>query len=237
MIVSLDPSITHLGWVVFDESKTGKESVKSAGVFKTDAQEGLLIQRLITQRERVRHLLVSQGASYVVMEAPYWSDFSTELLFALNQQLHQIFLDLKIFVVYLQPTTVKKIALPKMKADVVTKHHMTHQAKKELGMMGRRFSEHVADAYFVGKIGLRFYKWFFLKEIKDQDLTEAEQDLFCGKHVYTRGLKKGMTEYKGIIYRENEQFFDYRKYARNSYVIAKEIEDGGQQALDTCRIL
>jgi len=228
MIAGFDPSLTHFGWVIFDEHKTDKESVLEAGVFKTSPEDGLLIQRLLMQKERIRLLLTSRNIKFVTMEAPYWGDFNTEILFALNQQIHELFLDLKMFVVYVQPQSLKKVALPDMKLNDVTKHHITHQAKKELDMSGKRFSEHVADAYFAGKIGHRFYKWFILHELQDHDLSEYEQDLFCGKHTFVKGVKKGTTEYTGLIYKENDQFFDYSKQARNSKIIAEEVTNGGK---------
>lgn len=235
-IASFDPSITHLGWVIFDETKTGKGAVLEAGVFKTKPTDGLLVQRLITQRERIRSLLMTWDIKFIAMEAPYLRDFSTELLFALNQHLHEAFLDQQTFVLYVQPNTLKRYALPDTKMEEITKHHITHQAKKELGLVGRVFSEHVADAYFVGKIGLKFYQWYFMHKYKDSDLSEYEHRLFCGKHTFKRGNKKGLTEYTGIIYRENSQFFDYRKQKRDSKKIMEEIRDVGQETFHSGRI-
>lgn len=236
MIASFDPSITHVGWVIFDETKSGSEAVSEAGVFKTDTSDGLLIQRLIRQRECVRLLLSSRGIKFVCLESPYFQDFNTEKLFALNQHIHEVFLNMGTFVLTISPTTRIKYTFPKMKSQDVAKFHTTLQAKKELGMEGRRFSEHVADAYFIGKLGLRFYQWHFMKTLTDSDLTEYEHHLFCGKHTFTKGIKKGLTEYTGIIYRENELFWDYSKQVRNSQVIAKEVTDGGED-FDPGRIL
>ncbi len=223
MIAGFDPSVTHLGWVIFDENKTGKEAVKEGGVFKTSPADGLMVQRLIMQRERVRALLKSRKISFVSMEAPYLQDYNTELLFALNQHIHEAFLDEKVYVMYVQPQTLKRFAVPDVKLNEVTKHHITHQAKKELDRMGRRFSEHVADAYFAGKVGLKFYQWYFMRKYTDDELTERERKLFCGKHTFVKGKRKGTTEYTGIIYRENDQFFDYTKGKRNSKIIAEDI--------------
>lgn len=219
-IAGFDPSITHFGWVIFDENKG---EVLKTGVFKTSPTDGLLVQRLIMQRERVRDLIEKNNINFVCMEAPYWQDFSTELLFALNQYIHEVFLNNKIFVVYIQPAVLKKSACPGLPLDEISKHAVTHQAKQELGLIGKRFSEHIADAYFVGKIGIRFYQWYLLKKLADIDLTEMEQKLFCGKHTFTRGDKKGITEYTGIIYRENEQFFDYRKPLKDSKTLTEEV--------------
>jgi hypothetical protein len=94
-----------------------------------------------------------------------------------------------------------------------------------LDKQGRRFSEHIADAYFAGKIGHKFYNWHILKTLKDEDLLPAEHDLFCGKHTFTRGAKKGVTEYTGLIYRENDQFWDYSKQTRDSRIITEEIRN------------
>jgi hypothetical protein len=230
MIAGFDPSLTHFGWVCFDDTKTGKDSVMEGGVFKTDPTDGLIIQRLLMQQERIRIFLSSRGIKFVSMEAPVWGDFNSELLFALNQFIHQVYLDLKVYVIQFPPTSLKKYAYPDKDPNEVTKHHMTHIAKTELGRHGKRFSEHVADAYFAGKIGLRYYKWLFKKELTDKDLSSHESEMFCGKHTYIRGAKKGITEYTGIIYKENEKFFDYTKKERDTKTIFKEIQDGGQSS-------
>ena len=235
-LVGIDPSLTHCGWVVFDENQTGRTAVLEIGIFKTDPSDGILIQRLLMQKERLRLLLSSRGIKFVAMEAPLLKDWSTELLFALHQNFHEVFLDQGIYLVYLQPSTIKKYAYPDLDPDDITKGHMTHAAKKELNRMGKRFSEHAADAYFAGKIGLKYYQWLFMKKYTDEQLSERERHMFCGKHQFTRGNKKGLTEYTGIIYRENEQFFDFSKYPRKSETIAKEITDGGKE-FNSFRIL
>jgi len=225
-IAGFDPSLTNFGWIILDEHKTGKDSLVDFGIFKTDTSYGVLVQRLILQRERVRKFLKQTDIRFISMEAPYFMDFNTELLFSLNQFIHEVFLDLNAFVLYVPPIRLKKIAVPEIKISEITKHHVIHQAKTELDMHGKRFSEHVSDAYFAAKIGIKFYRWHILKELKDEDLTEEERKLFCGKHIYIKGAKKGTTEYTGIIYKENDQFFDYTKYSRKSEDITKEILNG-----------
>jgi Holliday junction resolvasome RuvABC endonuclease subunit len=225
-IASFDPSLTHFGWALLDESLQGKNALINTGTFKTDPSDGLLVQRLILQRERIRKFLVDNKITFVAMEAPYWQDFATELLFALNQFVHEVFLNLEIFVLYIQPTSLKKFACPHMNPHEVTKHHMVHQAKTELEMHGRRFSEHVSDAYFAGKLGCIFYKWYITKEFQDENLPEYLKELFYGKHTFVRGAKKGVTEYNGIIYKENDQFYDYKKQIRKTSTIISEVANG-----------
>jgi hypothetical protein len=96
----------------------------------------------------------------------------------------------------------------------IHKAQMIERAKDLLGLHGKRLSEDEADAYHVSKIGFRFYKWFIEKSITETDLEPYEYKSFCGKHTFTRGMKKGVTEYTGFIYRENEMFFDYKKLNR-----------------------
>lgn len=236
MIAGFDPSITHFGWVIFDENKSGKGAVSEAGVFGTSPSDGLMVQRLIMQRERLRLFLTKKNIKFVAMEAPFWGDYSTELLYAHNQFLHEVFLELGIFVVYFQPGAWKKLVFPDMKADEVSKGFTTHFVKKELDRQGKRLNEHVADAYCVGKVGLRFYQWYILHKFKDDGLTEHEYECFCGKHTYVKGEKKGMTEYTGIIYRENSQFWDYSKHSRKTAEIIKELSSGGKNT-ESGRIL
>ena len=226
MIAGLDPSITHFGWVLLDETKTGKDLLVSNGTFKTDPSDGLITQRLIMQRESLRKFLIDNKIEFVSMEAPYLQDWNTELLFALNQYIHEVFLNLNIFVMYVQPSNIKKFACPGIPSKDISKHHVNHQAKTELDLHGKRFSEHCADAYFAGKLGSIFFQWYFLKNIKDDDLPEDLRNMFCGKHTFTRGAKKGITEYSGLIYRENEQFWDYKKQSRKTLNIIGEVQNG-----------
>lgn len=225
-IAGFDPSLTHFGWVLLDIHKSGRDSLCDYGTFRTKPEDGLLIHRLIYLREILRKFLIDNQISFVSMEAPYWFDYNTELLFALNQFIHDVYLDLGIFALCIPPTRLKKYAIPDMVPNDVTKHHITHQAKDELDMHGKRFSEHVSDAYFAGKIGVRFYRWHVLKEVKDEDLGEYEKELFCGTHTYKRGVKKGITEYNGIIYKPNDQYFDYSNQKKKTRDIIKEIENG-----------
>jgi len=225
-IAGFDPSLTNFGWVILDENKVGKESLLDSGTFRTSSKDGVMVQRIITQREKTQRLLEDWDIKFVSMEAPYFGDWSTEVLFALNQFIHEVFLNLGIFVLYIQPDSLRKISIPSMNPKDVTKHHMTHFAKSELRLHGKRFSEHQSDAYCAGRIGCKFYNWFILKKFPDSTLTDEERHLFCYKHTYVRGVKKGLTEYKGTIYRENDQFFDYSKRNKKTRDIEREVWSG-----------
>jgi Holliday junction resolvasome RuvABC endonuclease subunit len=229
VIAGLDPSLTHFGWLILDEKapcpREGPGAILKYGVFKTDTKDGLLVQRLIMQRSRLDKFLKETDINFVAMEAPFFAGPSTELLYALNQYMHEIFLNHGTYILYLPPQRLKKYACPNINVNDITKHHINHQAKSELAMHGKRFSEHISDAYFAGKLGIRYHKWLFQKTLPDADLAEDEKEIFCGKHTFTRGPKKGITEYNGIIYRENDQFFDYSKYSKKTEHIIKEISN------------
>jgi hypothetical protein len=83
-------------------------------------------------------------------------------------------------------------------------------------LVRRGYAEDVADAYWAGVFGKRFYRWHIEKTLRDEELGEYERDTFCGKHLYVRGPKKGATDYSGIIYRENELFFDFTSIKRRT---------------------
>lgn len=225
-IAGFDPSLTNFGWVLLDEERTGAEALIDFGSFKTSTKEGMLVQRLISQRERVRKFLSDNKVKMVASEAPYYMDFNTELLFSLHQFVHEAYLDMGVYVIYISPSTLCKQAYPDKNPQDITKHHMVHLAKTELNRHGKRLSEHMADAYFAARTGVRFYQWYFKKSLKEEDLTKEEWDFFCHKRTITRGPRKGIIEYNGLIYRENEKFFDYSKQERKTKNIIEEIKNG-----------
>ena len=225
-IAGFDPSITHFGWVILDENKTGKDVLLESGTFITKVTDGMLVQRLIMQRERVMKLLKKHDVKFVSMEAPYFMDYNTEKLFALNQFIHEAFLNSGTYVLYIPPQSLKKFACPDMDPEEVTKNHMIHAAKEILDMHGQKLTEHIADAFMAGIVGHKYYNWLFLKKFKDSDLNPHERESFCGKHTFAKGHRKGITEYSGMVYKENEAFFDYSKKKRKTKQILKEIQNG-----------
>jgi len=215
LLLGLDPSLQKAGYVVLD-SAASDSMVVDKGLLKTSPEDGITVQRLIMQSGQVSDLLDKHGIRYVGMEAPFFGAGSTEVLFALNQFLHKEFLERGLLVVCFPPQMLKKLVFPDISVAEVHKAHMIDKAKTALGLQGKRLAEDVADAYWAGIFGKRFYRWHVEKSLKDEDLGEYERSTFCGKHVFTRGEKKGSTEYYGIVYRENELFFDFAATKRRS---------------------
>jgi Holliday junction resolvasome RuvABC endonuclease subunit len=212
-ILGLDPSLKKAGYVVFDSSKPDNV-VEDKGLLKTSSLDGILVQRLVKQAEQIGAMLKKYDISFVGMEAPFFDANSTEMLFALNQYIHKVFLDNGTFVVCFPPSMLKKLTFPDLSAAIVGKPHMIHRAKDMLNLHGHRLAEDVADAYWAGYFGKRFYRWHFEKTLKDEDLGEYERGVFSGTHTFVRGKRKGVTDYTGIVYRENELFYDFSAIKR-----------------------
>lgn len=65
-----------------------------------------------------------------------------------------------------------------------------------------------ADAFHAARCGYRF--WEYIRgDLKEEDLTPSEWDLFVKTHTYTRGSKKGTTDYMGISFKEDKRFFRF----------------------------
>jgi len=205
-VLGLDPSITNLGYIV-----VGSDSILDKGKIKTESSDGLDIQRFLIQANGIVSLVKKYDIKHVATEAPFLGAWSTERLFALQSILHLTYWALSLRVVCLAPLTVKSYACPHLKAQEVMKWDMVDAAKKQLNLPdGERLAHDTADAFFVAKLGMRFWQ-FYEKEITFEQLTEKEKHIFTASHTYTRGKKKGLTEKTGIVYRENELYYLYDK--------------------------
>lgn len=214
-MLGLDPSVKKTGYVVMDLDKPFTEVVDK-GRLRTEPSDGIFVQRLIKQANQIRDKILEFDIKYIASEAPYFEGFNTEMLYALNQFLHREYLELGIYLVYFPPSTLKKLVFPDKSSRKIYKSHMTQAAKESLGLVGKRLSEDTSDAYWAGVFGRKFYDWHFRKNLTDKDLNEYEYYTFAGKHKFTRGKKKGTTDYRGIIYRQNDLFYDFDKIKRSS---------------------
>lgn len=214
-ILGLDPSLKKAGYVILDVDKPDNEVVEK-GLLKTSTSDGILVQRLVKQVSQIDGKLKEYDISFVGMEAPFFGAGSTEILFALNQFIHKLYLDRGIYAVCFPPQMLKKLVFPKGNVSEIHKPHMIDRAKTMLDLHGKTLAEDVADAYWAGIFGKRYYNWHIRKILKDADIGEYELRSYKGSHTFTRGARKGTTEFKGIIYRENELFFDFKEIKRRA---------------------
>jgi Holliday junction resolvasome RuvABC endonuclease subunit len=214
-ILGLDPSLQKAGYVVLDINKPDN-IVEDKGLLKTSTNDGILIQRLIKQISQIENKIKSYDISFVGMEAPFFGAGSTEMLFALNQFIHKLYLDLGIYAVCFPPQMLKKLVFPHESVSEIHKPHMIDRAKTILELHGKRLAEDVADAYWAGIFGKKYYNWHIRKILTDEDLGDYEYKCFKGSHTFVKGSRKGDIDYSGIIYRENELFFDFKEIKRRT---------------------
>jgi Holliday junction resolvasome RuvABC endonuclease subunit len=207
-ILGIDPSLTNLGFVVLDGDESGKKTILEKGKLQTVPTDGLPLQRYLLQANGIAALIKKYDIKHVASEAPFFGDFNTEILYGLQSFLHFTYWVHKVNVVIISPTQLKSYACPDV-AGKVFKSDMVKAARKDLGMReNERLANDVADAYWVSKLGMRWWL-FYGNKLPVEFLTEKEKDIFTFKHTFSRGKKKGATEYKGIVYRKNELYYLY----------------------------
>lgn len=52
---------------------------------------------------------------------------------------------------------------------------------------------------------------FLSEAVESIGLTTSEVEVFLNKHTFVKGNKKGLTEYKGIVFKPNKRFFIFDK--------------------------
>lgn len=208
-ILGLDPSLTNFGYVVYEDG-----ILLDKGRLQTSPQDGLQVQRFLMQANGLGDLVRKWEIKYVSCEAPLMATFSTEILYGLQSFLHLIYWKYGLHVVFFIRSQIQTYACPHMSLRDILKRDMVDSARKDLGMRdNERLANDVADAYWIGKMGFRWW-CYYTKIITDVDLTEKEKHMFAGCHTYTRGKKKGVQERTGIVYRENELYYLYDKLPR-----------------------
>ena len=76
----------------------------------------------------------------------------------------------------------------------------------ELGISHKDIGGDAADAYFVGKVGQRF--WAFNDgEIQHDDLSPDEKKVFYTKKTFTKGKNKGKTVEGGLLTMKGQNWF------------------------------
>lgn len=212
LILGLDPSIKKAGYCVLD-TDAPYDSFVERGRLRTSGSDGILVQRLLKQQEQIRGIIDKYDIKFVSMEAPYLDGGESEHLFALNQFIHEVYLEKGSYVICFPPQQMKKLACPGQKANEVHKPQMIAEAKKRYRLAGKILTDDEADAMHAAHLGKLFYNWHFTRKLSDKDLHPDMLHAFSGKHTFTKGLKKGATEYTGLIYRENELFYDFKRIA------------------------
>lgn len=209
LILALDVSYRKTGYAVIDTSKKGTERLVERGRLKTRPRSIFLI-RLLDLEQKLEQLLAkySHSITHVFLEAPYDNGDESERLFATHMTYHRVFYKYSMVATQFSVKQIKKFATGNGDAD---KADMKVAMMKLWDIHGVDLPDDEADALAVAEMGHFYYHRYVSKTLSDEGLPELLVQVFSGKKTYTRGDKKGLTEYSGTIYKENRDFFDYGK--------------------------
>jgi Holliday junction resolvasome RuvABC endonuclease subunit len=186
-ILGLDLSLTSAGWFLQD----GKKKL-SYGSFKTKPDDGLDIQRLMLQRDRIVNLFNEYKIDHIGIEQPFLRSFNTEKLYALHQFILEICYTRHIKIVYITPAQIKMYVTGKPTSG---KNEIIFETKKVLNFTTEKINDDECDAYWVSILADKFWKLYY-NEISQDDLTKAEKDIF----ITTKSGKPGILKKKNLSY-------------------------------------
>lgn len=207
-VLGIDPSLTGFGWSIHEDDATGPARLVASGLWKTSPKD-LFVVRYRTLRLSLLDLLrLYPEVQYVGVESPPFGEQFSEGLYALFTHVNEAVYLCRRDVVHFDPGTVKMLAKidPALRKGKMSKADMIEMARLDTGIS--KWNHNIADAYLIAVSAARFWR-FFLGTLTEADLTPAEKRAFAYAHEYQRGLKKGKTEFKGAVYKENQRFFRF----------------------------
>ena len=210
-VLGLDPSLTAFGWAVHDTDVSGKDRCIRRGRFQTSAST-LFVDRYIQLRQQLRELILSTHPDRIGIEYPIFNDLFSEGMYGLFLYSCEAIRAEKMDVVFFSPGQVKAHARESLGRPAgwkMMKPDMVEAAIHDTGGTGR-WNHNEADAYLVGRIAGRFWKYLD-KQLADVDLTLVETKMFTDVKKYTRGKRAGEEDQRGLCYREDERFFQWSK--------------------------
>ena len=193
-IIGFDLSLTCAGWFLQDSDNTTNLVY---GSFKTKPTDGLIIERLIKQRERFVELIAKHNIDHIGIEQSLQHTFSTELLFALHQFILEICLKQNINIVYITPAQIKQYVTGNHLAQ---KNEIMFKTRQVLNLTTQKMNDDESDAYWVSVLAKKFWQLYY-KEISESDLTAAESNIF----IKTKSKKAG------VLYKPNDSYFIFKK--------------------------
>jgi Holliday junction resolvasome RuvABC endonuclease subunit len=207
-ILGLDPSLTNYGWALHDTEGTGRGRIVARGRFQTKPRQFPdEVGRYMYLRAELRRTIVEQQPEAMGVEHPVLGEDYSEGMYGLFLFSLEAIKDAKMDLVLFAPPQVKKYAkdiLQRPKSWKMQKSDMVDAAREHAG--GGNWDHNEADAYHVAALSGRFWK-FHAGLLAEDALTSYEVQLFTQiKHI-TKGKRAGMTQMKGILYRESDRFF------------------------------
>jgi len=189
LILGLDVSLTSLGWFLQHD----KNKKLLYGTFKTTPKDGIILKRIILQRDRFVNLVNEHKIEYLGIEQPFLHAFSTEILYALHQFILEVCYTRHLKIVYITPAQIKIYAVGN---HLAPKNEIVFKTKEVLGLTREKINDDASDAYWVSILAKKFWSLQH-KEIQIDQLSEAEKLIFI----------KNKSGKPGILYKENDSFF------------------------------
>ena len=208
-VLGLDPSLTNFGWAVHDTDAADSLRCVRRGRFRTSGKT-LYVTRYQDLRERLRLLIREEAPDRMGIEFPVFGSDYSEGLYGLFLYCSEAIHDEKMDVVFWSPLQIKAHAresLGRPKGWSMEKPDMVEAARADTGGKGT-WKHNEADAYLCARLSARF--WLLQTgSLSTTDLTPVEAKYFLEVKRYARGKKAGKTEQKGVLFREDERFFQW----------------------------
>jgi hypothetical protein len=216
-VLGFDPSLTNFGWALHDtEAPRGPSRCLGRGRFKTSSKT-LFVARYMDLRDRVGELLQMHQPDAVASESSVFGEMYSEGMYGLFLYVCEACYVAKTDLVLFTPPQLKAHARLSLDRPTVNgrlwkmhKGDMSEAAREHCGGKGRIWDNNEADAYWASVAGGRFWSRFH-GVIGDDALTPVERKQFARIHTYQRGKKAGETVKTGLLYRENERFWQWSK--------------------------
>jgi hypothetical protein len=161
-------------------------------------------------RESLRKLVLRLGVVRIGVEYPVFDELYSEGMYGLFLFTCEALRSERRDVVFFSPGQIKAHArkvLGRPAKWKMMKPDMVEASKADTGGKGR-WNHNEADAYWVAHTAARFWLYFD-GLLKDSDLTPPEKKQFSHIHTFKKGKRAGETVHRGILYREDERFFQW----------------------------
>lgn len=209
-VLGLDPSLTNFGWSIIntDIAQGQKGRLEEKGLWQTPAKMEF-VERYMSQRQSLIDLIESKKPDYIGIEFPVFGNLWSEGMYGLFLFCCEALKQTGSDVVFWSPLQVKahaRLLIDRPKGWKMDKQDMVEAAKLDAGI--GKINHNEADAYHVARLSSRFWM-LYTEQITEKDLNEVEKKYFLQEHTYTKGNKAGRTKKSGMLYREDERFFQW----------------------------
>ena len=211
IVLGLDPSLTNFGWALHDTEAEGAKRAIAKGRFQTSRKD-LFIDRYTDLRSRLGLLIKEHQPDRISCEYPVFGEIYSEGMYGLFLFTCEAIRKADKDVVFFSPGQLKAHArffLKRPEGWDMKKPDMVEAAQKNSGGKGR-WNHNEADAYWASVAGGRFWS-LFEEKIPLDSLSPVEKSQFTKIHTFKRGKKAGKTVQPGILFREDERFFQWSK--------------------------